>query len=525
MQGYTESLMQYSETALLQGNQDAISYLPHIRRLAAQIGKVIHQRQGYFDPMAEVSYSSLEQSIEGLLSAAKELQTLPLLGVYEEVSAEVDDFDFDEEQADSGEEPLSELNFLAGRYAKEVKNTEALIQQQKASKLEITRRFNTIDETVRSAEAHVRQHRERSEQRVLESLYLLSALITLFLMWLIYVQKSAILKPINRFKIALVSLNSNGVATQIPVDRPGTEIGKLTALFNALIGHLKEEQKEKSLHFAQVANVLKEIQQQLSMVSSVNKQTDIYVESAQALMNDLHVMSEILSRNSYGAQSDAKKISQSMTQWREFLDQVQSVTDTTNDSVEGNQKAVSTLQTSINGISSIVSDISAISEQTNLLALNAAIEAARAGEHGRGFSVVADEVRNLSTSTQNSLGDITGMLKHLSSGSLNIQNSGLAISSATSEQQKSVIQLQDMAISMYDDAERSTISAKQSVDQIEAYIKTINTFEQSMKQVKNQSETANLMCSDISQNVDTQIRIICQTLGIEFNSKSFDQSV
>ena len=57
--------------------------------------------------------------------------------------------------------------------------------------------------------------------------------------------------------------------------------------------------------------------------------------------------------------------------------------------------------------------IQSISGQTNLLALNASIEAARAGDAGRGFSVVADQIRTLSTETKTSSGLIEEALVRL----------------------------------------------------------------------------------------------------------------
>ncbi len=66
-----------------------------------------------------------------------------------------------------------------------------------------------------------------------------------------------------------------------------------------------------------------------------------------------------------------------------------------------------------NAISTIIATINSISEKINILSLNASIEAARAGEYGRGFSIVADEVKKLADSTQNSATEIDKIIKEM----------------------------------------------------------------------------------------------------------------
>lgn len=88
---------------------------------------------------------------------------------------------------------------------------------------------------------------------------------------------------------------------------------------------------------------------------------------------------------------------------------------------------------------SIVGIIQDISSQTNLLGLNASIEAARAGENGRGFSVVAEEIRKLSTTSKESIDKIDDIIKKISS-SVEVIDKNIASANDISQNQSAALE-------------------------------------------------------------------------------------
>lgn len=141
--------------------------------------------------------------------------------------------------------------------------------------------------------------------------------------------------------------------------------------------------------------------------------------TAEAIQEEASICGEILTQaDAAGAATESmiaasKRVNTTVDSGASSVQELGRQADNVSNSSKVVEEVITELTSKVQKVGSFVDTILSISSQTNLLALNASIEAARAGEAGRGFSVVADEIRQLSEDTKEASNNITSIIQEL----------------------------------------------------------------------------------------------------------------
>ncbi|MEZ8359603.1 methyl-accepting chemotaxis protein [Vibrio splendidus] len=231
----------------------------------------------------------------------------------------------------------------------------------------------------------------------------------------------SIVKPIRQVVERLNDIASGeGDLTQRLEVKSQDEIGQLSQGFNLFLDKLQHTIKEVIQTTEQVASTTSQAKASASSTressESQFKEVDLVATAAEEMtqtaglvVQNAEVAVDAACEANRSARQGQQVIELSAGEMRKLVERMSSAVPIVEELAKNN-----------GNITEILSVIEGISEQTNLLALNAAIEAARAGEQGRGFAVVADEVRNLASRTQSSVGEIRAVIDKVHAGTQDV---------------------------------------------------------------------------------------------------------
>ncbi|MBO2608894.1 methyl-accepting chemotaxis protein [Shewanella algae] len=327
---------------------------------------------------------------------------------------------------------LSEMNSELGKLSQHFKGKNS-IQAQKATQLELKASTQVALNQVETDKKNVNQAMGALSGAIetltneinaktlasIDSASMQTLLVVLVAIVVAIAVSIAVVKPLtaslNRINQALNILASGDLTHKLD-DSGQDEFAELSRNCNRLIDSLRGLIRgilDRSNQLAAAAE----------QTSAVTSQTTIGIQEQKSQVDQVATATTELSSSAQQVSHSADHALNQIKQADEEAQHMRMIAEENRRTIEALAEEVAKAGQVINkvhsdsdAIGSILDVIRGIAEQTNLLALNAAIEAARAGEQGRGFAVVADEVRNLASRTQESTQEIQQMIQVLQTG-------------------------------------------------------------------------------------------------------------
>ena len=235
-----------------------------------------------------------------------------------------------------------------------------------------------------------------------------------------------VLRPLKRL-VRTANLIAAGDLDHTVEIKSQDEIGQLSQAIQKMQGELKGMVS----NIDDTAQMVKSSSQQLSAVSQENasaseliaehieKMTigandqNQYIKETRSQVDELFETIDMVNENYQKLYKSSGAVTEEANSGKEVIDQAVDQMEVIDENTANANKDMKELKSRLGEISQILDVISNLADQTNLLALNASIEAARAGERGKGFSVVAEEIRELAEQSQSSAEDISNLVRDI----------------------------------------------------------------------------------------------------------------
>lgn len=221
-------------------------------------------------------------------------------------------------------------------------------------------------------------------------------------------KRDRIQKQIKEF-LRIVNSAADGDFT-VSAEVTADTFGALADSFNLMISDLSGLIRDTKKAAEQVSSSTEDILGNTERMAKGAAEQAVQTETISKFAKDMADRVEDTNQSAQKAAQAARSAKEVAEQGSEMVKKSIAGMQNVRNSVREASRQVRILGENSTRVGEITDFISEIANRTNLLALNASIEAARAGEAGRGFTVVADEIRNLAERSSHSAEEISKLI-------------------------------------------------------------------------------------------------------------------